>query len=111
MQLRKYRRNTNIQFIAQDFRKRLPLPRNQLDLILALYTGDVSKSYNSHLTTVGFLFINNYKNDMIEASKDNELTLISIIKKRKDKYRLINKMPDEIYRIWKPFDSGIFKDC
>jgi hypothetical protein len=95
---RKYRRTPYIQFISQDFTTPLPVPKNQFDLILALYTGGVSKACRSYLKIGGLLITNNHQNDAAEATQDNELALIAIVQKRQGKYRLV-KEPSESLRI------------
>ncbi len=96
---RKYRRSPYIRFISQDFTKPLPVPKNQFDLILALYAGGVSKACRSYLKIGGLLLTNNHQNDAVEATQDNELVLIAIVQKRQGKYRLIDKERGESLKI------------
>lgn len=85
---RKYRRSPYIQFIFQDFIKPLPVYKNQFDLILALYTGGVSKACKSYLKIGGLLVTNNHQNDAVYANQDDEFTLIATVQKHQGKYRL-----------------------
>jgi hypothetical protein len=96
---RRYHRTPHIQFIFQDFTQPLPILENQFDLILALYTGGVSKACKSYLKVGGLILTNNHHSDAIEAAQDSELTLIANGQKRKDKYRLIDTEPGENIKI------------
>jgi hypothetical protein len=99
---RRYRRTPYIQYIYQDFTKPLPVPEDQFDLILALYTGGVSKSCLSYLKKNGLLLTNNHQNDAVDASHYNELTLIAIAQKHQNRYRLIEKDIGEPLKIRHP---------
>jgi len=85
---RKYRRTPHIQFISQDFTKPLPLRKKQFDLVLALFTGGVSQACKAYLKMGGLILTNNHQNEALEATQDNELSLIAFIQKRQGKYRL-----------------------
>ena len=71
-QHRKYRRNPYIQFISHDFTNTLPVRKKQFDLILALYTGGISKACKPYLKIGGYLLTNNHRNDAVEAHQDDE---------------------------------------
>jgi len=77
----------------------LPVPKNQFDLILALYAGGVSRACRSYLKIGGLLVTNNHQNDAVEAAQDNELALIATAQKRQGKYRLVEKEPGESLKI------------
>jgi len=96
---RKYRRTPYIQFISLDFTEPLPVPENQFDLLLALFTGGVSKACKSYLKPGGLILTNNHQHDAVEASQDEELILIAIIQKRQGKYQLKDIEPGEHLRI------------
>jgi len=98
---RRYHRKPYIQFIFQDFTQPLPIPENQFDLILALYTGGVSKACRAYLKTGGIILTNNHHSDAIEATKYTDLTLIANVQIRQGKYRLADMEPGEKIRIHK----------
>lgn len=98
-QRRECRISPYIQFIFQDFTKPLPIHKNQFDLLLALYTGGVSKACRSYLKIGGLLLTNNHKNDAVDAHRDNGFVLIAIVQKRQGKYRFVDKEPSDLFRI------------
>lgn len=87
---RRYPRSPFVQFLAQDFTQPLPIPENQFDLLLALYTGGVSKACTRYLKTGGLLLTNNHQNDALDAMRDEKLTWIGAIHKRKGKYHFLD---------------------
>jgi hypothetical protein len=86
---RNYRCSPYIQFIFQDYTRPLPVPKDQFDLILALFAGGISKACKSYLKIGGLIITNNHQNDASDAVQDHELTLIGLVQKRKGKYRII----------------------
>jgi len=92
---RRYRRNPYIRFISQDFTKPLPVPLDEFDLVLGLYTGGVVKACRSYLKIGGMLLTNNHQGDALEAARDQELALVAAIKLHKGKYRFVDGEPGE----------------
>ena len=99
MRNRQYRRKPYIHFIPQDFTKPLPVPENQFDLVLSLFTGDVSRACKQYLKTGGLLLTNNHQNDAVEAAQKTELTLIASVQFRRGRYQLIENNPDRSIKI------------
>lgn len=84
---RTYRRSPYVQFIYQDFTQPLPLPQNQFDLLLALFTRGVSKACRIYLKKGGLYLTNNHQQDVVEAFRDNEFTLIAVVQEHQGKYQ------------------------
>jgi hypothetical protein len=85
---RRYRRTPYIQFIAQDFAEPLAVPGSRFDLVLALYTGGVSRTCSRYLRTGGILVTNDHQNDALDACRDGELQLVGVAESRRGTYRL-----------------------
>lgn len=92
---RKYRRTPYVRFIAQDFTRPLPLAGSRFDLLLALYTGGVSKACASYLKVGGILVTNDHHDDALEAAQHSELTRIGGIGKQGDRYAFWDAGPGE----------------
>jgi len=95
---KKYRRSPYIQFIYQDFTEPLPVQQEQFDLLLALYTGGVSRACKMYLKRGGFLITNNHQNDAVEAARDKQLSLEAVARMRGGKYRLVDTEPGGFLR-------------
>src|SRR4030042_5268860 len=96
---RRYRPTPHIQFFDQDFRKPLPVRKNQFGLLLAIFTGAVSKTCSAYLADGGLLITNNHQNDSMDALRNDALTRIGIIRFQKGKYRLVENETGEPPRI------------
>ena len=96
-----YRRSPYVQFVFQDFTQPLPLPLNQFDLLLALFTGGVAKACTVYLKTGGFLLSNNHRQDAFDAAQDNELTLIATIQMLRGIYQVIESGSNEVVKLSK----------
>ena len=92
---KKYQRSSYIRFINQDFTKPLPVRQGEFDLLLALYTGGVSKVCTAYLKVGGVFLTNNHQNDAVEAAQDDELSLIAIVRMRGGKYRYVDAKPGQ----------------
>jgi hypothetical protein len=95
---KKYQRSSYIQFINQDFTKPLPVRNGEFDLLLALYTGSVSKACTTYLKVGGVLLTNNHQNDAVEAAQEDELSLIAIVRMRGGKYQYLDAKPGQYLR-------------
>jgi hypothetical protein len=84
---KRYRRAPYIQFFCQDFTQPLPLPPNQFDLLLALFTGGVAKACKAHLKSGGWLLTNNHHQDASDTAQDPGYRLSTIITMRQGKYQ------------------------
>lgn len=114
---KRYRRAPYIQFLCQDFTQPLPLPPNQVDLLLALFTSGVAKACKSYLKTGGWLLTNNQHQDAFEAAQDPEYRLSAVIEMRQDKYQAreaetgdyieLAKEPGRTIRYLKQTSAGI----
>ena len=62
-------------------------------MLLALYTGGVSKACKAYLKVGGVLLTNNHQNDAVEAAQDDELSLIAIVRMRGGKYQYVDAKP------------------
>ena len=71
-----YRRSPYIQFITQDYTKKLPMRENQFDLLLSLFAGKISENCTAYLKQGGFLLTNNHHGDAVDASKNTALTFL-----------------------------------
>ena len=96
---RKYRRRPYFQFFHQDFTQPLPVYKPAFDLLLALYTGGVSKACSAYLKTGGLLLTNNHQGDALDAAQDDQLELIAVVRKRKGKYRFEARGPGDVTEI------------
>lgn len=96
---RNYKRSPYIRFIYQDFTKPLPIPQNQFDLLLALFTGGVSKACSSYLRKGGLLLTNNHQSDAAEVIQDNDFDLIAMVQKHQGKYRFVENETGELLKI------------
>ena len=83
---KKYKRSAYVRFIGQDYLQPLPLMDSEFDLLLALFAGGISQSCKQYLKPGGLLVTNNHQNDATEASRDEELRLISKISFRSGQY-------------------------
>jgi hypothetical protein len=92
---RKYRRTPYVRFIAQDFTQPLPLAGSRFDLLLALYTGGVSKACTSYLKVGGVLVTNDHQDDALEAAQHSGLARIGVIGKQGDRYAFGSADPGE----------------
>lgn len=93
---KQYKRSTYLRFIRQDYSQPLPLMAGTFDLVLALFAGGIARSCKDYLKRGGFLISNNHQNDAVDARKDAELQLITLIKFRGGQYRIIENGIDAI---------------
>ncbi len=99
MRSRNYKRTPYFQFIAQDFTRPLPVLENQFDLVLALFTGGVSKACKAYLKIGGLLLSNNHQNDAAQAAQDKDLELIAMVRFQRGKYRVVDPEPGESMKV------------
>ena len=85
---RAYKRKPYFRFIAQDFTQPLQTPEKQFDLVMAIFTGGVTRACKRYLKTGGLLLTNNHQNDALEAAQESDLSLIADIQFRRGRYQL-----------------------
>ncbi len=91
---KQYKRSSYVRFMAQDYSTALPLMDENFDLLIALYSGGISQACKKYLKIGGILLTNNHHNDAGDAVLDDEFTLISVVKYRRDTYTVIENDRD-----------------
>ncbi len=86
-----YQRSSYIQFIAQDYTKKLPVRENQFDLLLSLFADKIAKNCAAYLKPGGFLLTNNHHGDASDAAQNKEFTFLGDIELRRGKYNFKEK--------------------
>jgi len=77
-----------IEFIAADYTKPLPLPPAHFDLLISLYAGPVWQHCGAHLQPGGLLLANASHGDASLAALDPDLQLVAAVLHRDSRYRL-----------------------
>jgi len=81
---KEYEDEVNIQFIHQDYTKKLPLETESYDLILSFFGGFVGKATKKYLKKGGILVCNDSHGDASMASIEPDYELIAIYERISD---------------------------
>ena len=87
---KKYKQSEYIQFIHNDYTKKLPLRENNYDLLLSIYAGGITKSCMKYIKPGGIIVSNNHQNDAQQALAESSVTLEAIIRRKGKKYHIEN---------------------
>ena len=93
---KKYKRSPYIRFLDLDYCMDLPLVEGSFDLLISLYSGDISQSCKKYLKTNGVLLTNAHFDDTKDALKNLDWKIISVAKKVPHGYKFMEFHPDKI---------------
>lgn len=93
-----YKVPPSISFLQADFTKPLPLSDNSFDILISLYAGFISQHCKQKLKTGGILVANNSHGDSSIAFSDQDFELLSVIKRKGKKFRLMSDGLDSYFQ-------------
>ena len=95
---KKYKQSAYMQFIHNNYTKKLPLRENNYDLLLSIYAGGITKSCKKYIKPGGIIVSNNHQNDAQQALKDSSVRLEALIRRKGKKSHIENGTDDKMLK-------------
>ncbi len=83
-----YDKNPVVSWFQEDYSTKLPIDENKYDILFSFYAGFISQHCKKYLKNNGVLVCNNSHGDASIAYTDSDYTLIGVIKRNGNKFRI-----------------------
>lgn len=83
-----YSTETIIQYHQSDFNSKNQINEKDFDIMFSFYAGFISRSCKKYLKEGGILVCNNSHGDSSLAAIDNDYTLVGVIKRNRDNFKI-----------------------
>ena len=87
-----------IKCFQEDYSNELPIEKNSFDIMFSFYAGFISQSCKKYLNDNGILICNNSHGDASIAFTDSDYSLIGVIMRNGDKFRIVDNNPELYFR-------------
>lgn len=94
---KRYPQSAFIRFLHQDFRLPLPLLADDFDLLISIYTGEVSPACKGYLKVGGILLADNHHQETAQAAADPELEFIAVVNQKGKTYQVSEDRLEEYF--------------
>lgn len=90
---RTYPQQPYVRFLRQDFTQQLPLRLNSFDVLIALYTSDVSCACRRYVKPGGVILSDNHHGDAEQAATFPDLELLAVAERQRNKLCFRERAP------------------
>lgn len=94
---RTYLQQPYVRFLRQDFTHQLPLQQSSFDVLIALYTSDVSRTCRRYVKPGGMILSDNHHGDAEQAAAFSDLELLAVAEQQRNKLCFVECAPGAVF--------------